>query len=141
MLRVLDRRFHIVIRLEPQNHHHRYVEYYGFQVIREENTFECKLVKHKLEIKENVFYIYDIYGIENIKKLRYDKDSPVQCIICLDQNISVIILPCRHMCLCLKCTNLFQEKKQDNKPVMKHECPICRMEIKSFINIKGLKFE
>jgi len=36
-----------------------------------------KTIKHKIEIKEKVFYIYDIFGLENIKKLKYDKEAPV----------------------------------------------------------------
>ena len=42
------------------------------------------------------------------------------CCICLDGKKSVVLLPCRHLCLCEKC----------NSPSLK-KCPICRSTIES----------
>lgn len=65
------------------------------------------MIKHKIEIRDKAFYVYDIFGLESLKKLKYDKNSEASCSVCLDNNISVISLPCRHMCLCIECTKLF----------------------------------
>ena len=59
----------------------------SFKITLSENRYECLLMKQKVEMKNNVFYLYDIFGLENIKKFKYDKDSPIYCNICLDKNI------------------------------------------------------
>jgi hypothetical protein len=49
-------------------------------------------------------------------------DSP-ECVICMDMNKEMIIVPCGHYCMCRKCT----------QSLTKRECPICRGVIASFI--------
>ena len=42
-----------------------------------------------------------------------------ECIICLDAKKTVVMIPCKHKCLCSSCS-----KTNDIK-----ECPICRVEV------------
>ncbi len=137
--KVIDRRYQLIIRMEPKDYKHRFVNMYYFNVIDVENESGCRLVKHKIEIKNKTYYIYDIFGLENLKA-KFNQDSMNKyCSICLDNQIAVIIIPCRHMCLCLTCAMLYNEKDANNKNKMKPECPVCRGLIKSFINIQGLE--
>jgi hypothetical protein len=137
----LDRRYKIVIRLEPEEFKHRFVNMFYFDIESHENSHKLALIKQKIEIRKKCYYIYDIFGLESLKQSRLDDDSVNKfCKICLDNNIAVIILPCRHMPLCLDCAMLYNQK-QGNQNKMKHECPICRGVIKSFINIQGLEAE
>lgn len=32
------------------------------------------MIKHKIEIRDKAFYIYDIFGLESLKKMKYDKN-------------------------------------------------------------------
>jgi hypothetical protein len=43
----------------------------------------------------------------------------ILCTICLDKNRSVVLMPCRHLCLCEACAGLRQLR----------DCPICRQRI------------
>ena len=84
-----------------------------------------KLIKEKIEIKKKAYYVYDIFGLENLKKMKNKDTFNSYCNICLDNQIAVIIVPCRHMCLCLDCAMLYNQKDDKNKKKMRPECPVC----------------
>lgn len=134
-------RYGLIVRLEPQKYKHRFVNIYYFELKKGANgSLDNKLVKHKIEIKDQCYYIYDIYGMETIKgKTQLQKGSLEQlCAICFTKTIEVVILPCRHMCLCLDCAGLFNQRDKNNRSKVKAECPMCRSNIQSFINIQGI---
>lgn len=136
----LDRRYKLMIRLEPEQYKHRFVNMYYFDIESHDDAHALKLIKQKIEIRKKSYFVYDIFGLETLKTGRMNEDAINKyCKICLDNQIAVIILPCRHMCLCLECAMLYNQKDSRNKNKMKHECPICRGGIKSFINIQGLE--
>ena len=56
----------------------------------------------------------------------WDRD----CLICLEDVKSVIILPCRHMCLCAACAERMRARRQ----LKTVKCPICRERVSSFIS-------
>ena len=41
--------------------------------------------------------------------------SQTQCVVCLDQHASVVIVPCGHLCVCQLCSSRLQQ-----------QCPVCR---------------
>ncbi len=41
-----------------------------------------------------------------------------ECIVCMSEVKDTIVLPCRHMCLCLECANVIRGKTD--------RCPLCR---------------
>jgi hypothetical protein len=55
-----------------------------------------------------------------------DTDSNL-CIICQDARKSVVLFPCRHLCLCAACS--------DNLSRYRRECPLCRTPIFRQINV------
>ena len=63
--------------------------------------------------------------------LRVD-DLKKECIVCYDENVDVLVMPCRHLCLGLECAKLIREKKD------KRHCPMCRTDIVKFVRIQGL---
>ena len=52
-------------------------------------------------------------------------DEEHLCVICEDARKQVMILPCRHMCLCTKCADSHQIK----------ECPLCRGKVESSMTV------
>lgn len=132
------RRFRFVIRLEPKSHPHRFVNTYYYDLESMEGKLRPKLIKHKIELKNQAYYVYEIYGLESMSNNTINQNNFEQyCKFCLDKLIEIIILPCRHMCLCLDCAKLYNERDSKNKKKMKAECPVCKNPIASFLNIQG----
>ena len=59
-------------------------------------------------------------------ELEKERDSQL-CIVCQDNKKCVILLPCRHLCLCKKCK--FAILDRDNA------CPVCRQDIHETLNV------
>jgi hypothetical protein len=135
------RRFKMVVRMEPQKNAHRFVNCFYFDFETVGGKWVPKLVKHKAEIKEQAYSLNEIYGIDVMNgNTQVTKDSIEQyCKICLDNMISIIVVPCRHMCLCLPCAQLYNTTGPDRKKKMKPECPVCKTHIQGFLNIQGNK--
>uniref|UniRef100_M0ZWV4 Nutrient reservoir n=2 Tax=Solanum tuberosum TaxID=4113 RepID=M0ZWV4_SOLTU len=51
-----------------------------------------------------------------------------ECVMCMNEQISVVFLPCAHQVLCEDCNVLHQKKGMD-------ECPSCRTPIKERISV------
>ena len=68
----------------------------------------------------------DIYGIDNTTANLAD-DTQKECVVCYTNTKNTVVLPCRHMCLCIGCSQIV--RMQTNK------CPICRTQVSSFMQI------
>jgi hypothetical protein len=55
-----------------------------------------------------------------------------ECLVCLSENASSIIMPCGHMCICRDCGEKLKSKK--------YTCPVCRGEIGNIIYVDRSKF-
>lgn len=54
-----------------------------------------------------------------------------KCVVCQDNNKSVLILPCRHMCLCIDCGNTIARSHL----IARRVCPLCRNKIRTIMNV------
>lgn len=45
------------------------------------------------------------------------------CVICRDEQKNVVLMPCRHLCLCTTCSGSV------------HTCPLCRKQIRNILNV------
>jgi hypothetical protein len=59
-----------------------------------------------------------------VQLLRQEKEQRM-CVICQEREKSVVLLPCRHMCLCAECA-LHDHLQQ---------CPLCRRRIEDRISV------
>lgn len=50
-------------------------------------------------------------------------ETPIRflCVVCMEQEKSVVLLPCKHMCMCKACTQQILARGQDTAM-----CPVCR---------------
>ena len=45
------------------------------------------------------------------------------CVICMDKKVSILVLPCAHLCMCPECAGC-----------MTH-CPLCRKTFKGYVRV------
>lgn len=82
---------------------------------------QIRVLRQKLTLNERSFELNEIYG--------FRRDLQQDCVVCLSEPASTVVLPCRHYCLCLTCSNVV--RGQNNS-----KCPICRIAVETLLNIK-----
>ena len=72
-------------------------------------TLDSQLVIHPSA--RRVWHMNDVYGLS-----ADDADGSGECLVCMSESKAVLLLPCRHLCVCVECFDSFQQQK----------CPVCR---------------
>jgi hypothetical protein len=64
------------------------------------------------------------------RKLQEDlNNNPSLCVICWNDKKTIVLLPCRHLCVCVSCSKKLWNNTQNET------CPICRNNVESLIEV------
>jgi Zinc finger, C3HC4 type (RING finger) len=50
-------------------------------------------------------------------------ESPNLCVVCMEEKVSILILPCAHLCVCPECAGSVGQ------------CPLCRKPFKGYVRV------
>lgn len=56
------------------------------------------------------------------------KDS--MCCICCEEKSKILMLPCKHLCLCTSCFEKIRKNQRDTNQT--HDCPLCRRKVDNY---------
>jgi hypothetical protein len=59
-----------------------------------------------------------------------DLNNKTCCVVCQDNDKTVVLLPCRHLCLCIVCYRTIKRMRLSQRL-----CPICRVKIDDYISV------
>jgi hypothetical protein len=64
------------------------------------------------------------------RKLQEDLNhNPYLCVICWNERKNIVLLPCRHLCVCLSCSQQLWNNTQNET------CPICRKQVENRLEV------
>lgn len=55
------------------------------------------------------------------------------CVICMSTLSQLVILPCRHLCLCIDCAKTLNTRAESNQDI---KCPMCREKVGGYVDIR-----
>ena len=101
--------FPIVITIEtiyPEGYRgkgRKNIQYTYGSFSKDGDDMKYKFLKQKLLYNNQIMDLNDIYGIDNNAANMAD-EAQKECVVCYTATKNTVVLPCRHMCLCIDCS-------------------------------------
>ena len=83
--------------------------------------YSPKVIKQTLEGKDETIRLFEVYGINE------GDTKGKECVICMTEQKDTMLLPCRHLIVCSKCSGEVTSRNR--------KCPICRIGIITRVNL------
>lgn len=85
----------------------------------------CQLIRSNSQVLE----LREVFGSEPAAG---DDSTRQDCIVCQSEPRDTAVLPCRHMCLCSRCSDYIRTRTQFHS----YKCPICREKIGRMMRVE-----
>ena len=83
---------------------------------------------HDLQIMRLTLYRLSHRG----GRISLNSSNESTCVICLTDTRNVLLLPCRHLCICESCA--------ENLKFQSANCPICRIPFRALLQMNALRY-
>ncbi|KAI8995062.1 hypothetical protein BC832DRAFT_362454 [Gaertneriomyces semiglobifer] len=93
------------------------------------SSHEIKVVKQELLIGRKAYALSEIYGFSS-------EDPSNECVVCLCEHRDVMMVPCRHLCVCSGCADSIRIPNgtgSNARPRGVSKCPICRAAVSGLL--------
>lgn len=88
------------------------------------NSLSLTCLKQQMIIDGDLYLLEDIFGLEEEES---DTGSSQACLICMLHSVNALLLPCRHLCLCIECAERMRVRSSC--------CPLCRHPVAQILQI------
>ncbi|CAG9328323.1 unnamed protein product [Blepharisma stoltei] len=119
-----SRYFPLVLEIKPQNISSSESTLISFR--QSSDGYSPKIIQQRVQFGDKLYELKEVYGSPTNRN-GIDEENQL-CSICLEHRRNTIVIPCCHMCLCVRCGNFL--RTQINK-----KCPICRTEADSLVKV------
>jgi len=132
LTQVKDEFYPLIIKMDTKDANtEKKILYTYFAFKKGSKEFTGRFLKQKLQIGGTTWLLDDIYGIAS-SELNDNSTANAEakdCAICLTNKIDTVVLPCKHMCLCVECAD-------DLKGRNSQKCPLCRKVVETFLKLQ-----
>ena len=66
----------------------------------------------------------------NVNRKEFSPEDSFQCVVCCDRRKTILLLPCKHLCLCSICKDIIIQSL-----LIQRKCPLCRETINNYIDV------
>lgn len=129
-----EARHHLAVRVEAVGQSSKCVLCYFFKAEPRPGGLIFTVEEAYADLGQRSYRLLDIFGLNAMHAV--STGSPLECcIICAASNATVVIIPCRHLCICPECSLLFNQLADLSKRI----CPLCREPMTAFLRLKKLE--
>ncbi|KAH7431919.1 hypothetical protein KP509_08G073200 [Ceratopteris richardii] len=90
---------------------------------RHDGQYDVTMVRQFILVDGVQYELHDLYGTKEIGTLQN------ACVVCLSDPPQIVIMPCRHLCICCTCANTLISMKAVR-------CPLCRQSMGSLLRVR-----
>jgi len=112
----------MLIEISPIDGFNAQAEISYLSFTHERDLWKPKLQKQLFFLRNRYFLLHELYGAPR------EREERVECVVCMSEKRTVVVLPCRHVCICAHCAKVMSRKKGG-------KCPICRALVESFMQL------